>query len=241
MNNLKISDALIKKIPLLRLCCISCEVQIGPSGVPIKKLSNEIIAKIQQELTIETVSQKPTIRATKEAYRILGKDPSRYRPSAEALTRRVVSGKGIYEINNIVDILNLVSLDTGFSIGGYDADKIVGDVEFGVGLANEPYEAIGRGELNIENLPLFRDELGAFGSPTSDSLRTMVTENTTRFLMVIIDFDGSVLLDEAMQKSIDWLSRLGKAQNIHAVESECVNPVDNTANKRTIQMMKYTQ
>jgi DNA/RNA-binding domain of Phe-tRNA-synthetase-like protein len=214
MNKLKISEALVRHLPQLRLGCIQCEVRIAPSGDPIKKLSNEIIAKIQQELTIDTVSQKPTIKATKEAYRILGKDPSRYRPSAEALTRRVVSGKGIYEINNIVDILNLVSLDSGFSIGGYDAEKIQGAIEFGIGKADEPYESIGRGELNIENLPLFRDELSAFGSPTSDSQRTMVTENTTVFLMVIIDFGGSPLLSEAINKSRDWLSRFGNTQNI---------------------------
>lgn len=214
MNTLNISPELLKRLPMLRLGCIQCDVRIEPSSDPIQTLSAEIISKIQQELTIDTVSQKPTIKATKEAYRILGKDPSRYRPSAEALTRRVVSGKGIYEINSIVDILNLVSLDTGFSIGGYDAEKIQGAIEFGIGKPNEPYEAIGRGELNIENLPLFRDELGAFGSPTSDSLRTMVTENTTQFLMVIIDFGGSPLLSEALNRSRDWLTRFGNAQNI---------------------------
>ncbi len=214
MNTLNISPDLRKRLPMLRLGCIQSDVRIEPSGDPIKNLAVEIISKIPKALTIDTISQKPTIKATKEAYRILGKDPSRYRPSAEALTRRVVGGKGIYEINNIVDILNLVSLDTGFSIGGYDAEKIQGDIEFGIGKPNEPYEAIGRGELNIENLPLFRDELGAFGSPTSDSLRTMVTENTTLFLMVIIDFDKADTLIDAMKKSQLWLKTLGRAKNI---------------------------
>jgi DNA/RNA-binding domain of Phe-tRNA-synthetase-like protein len=216
MYQISTNNLIQQVIPTIRLGCIQCEVRIAPSGDPIKKLSNEIISKIQQELTIDTVSQKPTIKATKEAYRILGKDPSRYRPSAEALTRRVVSSKGIYEINNIVDILNLVSLDSGFSIGGYDAEKIQGKIEFGIGKPDEPYEAIGRGELNIENLPLFRDELGAFGSPTSDSLRTMVTEKTTVFLMVIIDFDSSDTFAEAMRKSQLWLETLGNAKNIQS-------------------------
>jgi len=214
MTPITINSALKIALPNIRLGCIKCDVHIEPSGDPIKNLSSEIISKIQGELTIETVSQKPTIKATKEAYRTLGKDPSRYRPSAEALTRRVVNGKGIYEINNIVDILNLVSLDSGFSIGGYDAQKIQGIIEFGIGEQNEPYEAIGRGELNIENLPLFRDEKGAFGSPTSDSLRTMVTENTGTFLMIIIDFDSSDMLKEAMEKSELWLETLGGVKNI---------------------------
>jgi DNA/RNA-binding domain of Phe-tRNA-synthetase-like protein len=139
----------------------------------------------------------------------LGKDPSRYRPSAEALTRRVVNGKGLYWINNVVDLLYLVSLESGFSIGGYDAEKIEGDVWFGIGKEDEPYQAIGRGQLNIADLPLFRDNLGAFGSPTSDSLRTMVTAETTEFLMIIIDFSGRQDLDTAEHRAIELFEKFG--------------------------------
>ncbi len=105
----------------------------------------------------------------------------------------------MYQINNVVDQLNLVSISTGFSIGGYDADQIIGNVVFGIGSSNEPYSGIGRGELNIEFIPVFRDENGAFGTPTSDSSRTEVTDRTRNFLMVIIDFEGNSALDEAMQ------------------------------------------
>lgn len=205
---------ILAKIPKIRLGCISCTVKIRQSDLRVRALSEEIIAGIQSELKIETVSQKATIKATKDAYRKLGKDPSRYRPSAEALTRRTVNGKGLYWINNIVDLLNLISLESGFSIGGYDVDKIEGAIEFGVGMANEPYQAIGRGELNIENLPLFRDDLGAFGSPTSDSLRTMVSDHTTQFLMVIIDFELNENLGKTMNQSIELFKNLGGAANI---------------------------
>jgi DNA/RNA-binding domain of Phe-tRNA-synthetase-like protein len=203
MTPITISPNLKEKFPRLRLGCIACQVDVKPSDKKIISLSERIFAKVCEELDIGDVSLKPTIRETKEAYRLLGKDPSRYRPSAEALTRRIVKGKDLFWINNIVDILNLISLESGFSIGGYDADKIQGAVEFGVGKANEPYQAIGRGELNIENLPLFRDEMGAFGSPTSDSLRTMVSMQTTRFLMVIIDFAGNEILEEVIKRSVD--------------------------------------
>ena len=101
-----------------------------------------------------------------------------------------------------MDLLNLVSVKSGFSIGGYDAEKILGEVILGIGKANEPYEAIGRGELNIEFLPTFRDSSGAFGSPTSDSTRTMVTPKTTRFLMPIFNFGGHQNLQEAMDLAI---------------------------------------
>lgn len=205
---------LLNKISNVRLGCITCSVNTEPSDERIKQLSETVVEKIQSELTMESVSQKPTIKATKEAYRKLGKDPSRYRPSAEALTRRIVKGKGLYWINNIVDLLNLISLESGFSIGGYDADKIDGAIEFGIGKENEPYRAIGRGELNIENLPLFRDDKGAFGSPTSDSIRTMVTDQTSQFLMIIIDFEEPKKLDFTMNRSIDLFKNYGHVSSI---------------------------
>jgi DNA/RNA-binding domain of Phe-tRNA-synthetase-like protein len=124
----------------------------------------------------------------------------------------VVKNKGLYQVNNVVDVLNLVSITTGFSIGGYDCDKIEGKVVMGIGAASEPYEGIGRGRLNIEFLPTFRDEKGAFGTPTSDSERTAVTQNTKRFLMVIIDFgDGD--LKAAKKIATEYLERFSFGRN----------------------------
>jgi DNA/RNA-binding domain of Phe-tRNA-synthetase-like protein len=101
---------------------------------------NEIASTLQ----IEDISQIPAISASRKAYKACGKDPARYRLSAEALLRRVVNRNEIYQINNVVDLLNLVSISTGFSIGGYDADKIDGDIIYGIGKPNEPYIGIGR-------------------------------------------------------------------------------------------------
>lgn len=214
MHAISINDKIKKRLPRLRLGCMECSVHIQPSSSEIISLSDGIFTDLCDELTIDQISQKPAIRETKEAYRVLGKDPSRYRPSAEALTRRIVGGKDLFWINNVIDILNLISLESGFSIGGYDADKIIGNIEFGIGRMHEPYQAIGRGDLNIENLPLFRDDLGAFGSPTSDSLRTMVTDETTRFLMVIIDFGGNEKLESTIDKSKSLYRKFAKAQDI---------------------------
>ncbi len=163
---------------------------------------------------MESISKIPAIAASRKAYKICGKDPARYRLSAEALLRRVVSGKGLYQISNVVDQLNLVSIGSGFSIGGYDANQIQGDVIFGIGRVNESYSGIGRGELNIEGLPVFRDNLGAFGTPTSDSPRTEVSEQTTRFLMVLIDFEGDNRLNEAVEIAVELLKEHCSAKNI---------------------------
>ena len=211
MKQISFQKKLLESCPEIQLGCIQCQVKIQPGDERIQQLSNEIIAKVQSELTVDTISQKPTIKSTKEAYRKLGKDPSRYRPSAEALTRRIVKGKGLYNVNNVVDLLNLVSLESGFSIGGYDTDKIDGPIEFGIGKPEEPFQAIGRGKLNIENLPLFRDASGAFGSPTSDSTRTMVTNQTTSFLMILIDFHNHEKLMHFVEKSVELLEKYASA------------------------------
>ncbi len=212
MKRIYFQKELLEKIPSIRLGCILCNVKIMASDERILTLSKSIITRVQSELTLEIIRQKPTIKSTKEAYRKLGKDPSRYRPSAEALTRRIVKGKGLYNVNNVVDLLNLVSLESG-----YDADKIDGPIEFGIGRPDEPYEAIGRGKLNIENLPLFRDVTGAFGSPTSDSIRTMVTDQTTSFLMIIIDFDNCENLDQYVNKSVTLLEKYTLATSFKTV------------------------
>jgi DNA/RNA-binding domain of Phe-tRNA-synthetase-like protein len=127
----------------------------------------------------------------------------------------VVKGNDLYRINNVVDLLNLVSLKTGMSIGGYDAGKIEGNITLDLGLKEEPYDGIGRGELNIESLPIFRDTLSAFGSPTSDSVRTCVTSQTKHFLMIIFGFSGLHTTKEAMEISVDLLKKYAEAVNIH--------------------------
>ncbi len=207
---MEISNNIKSKCPNLRLGVIRCSVQISDNQAD---LWERIDAKILELENMETseISKMPTIAATRKAYKGLGKDPARYRPSAEALLRRVVKGKGLYKINNVVDLLNLVSISTGYSIGGYDAEKIEGEVILGIGEANEPYEGIGRGSLNIEFLPTFRDDKNAFGTPTSDSVRTSVTAKTAKFLMVILDFNSLNNLDGAMDLSIELLEEFGNA------------------------------
>ena len=193
-----ISRDIQKTIPEMRLGCIKAEVEVLSSSADLLNYTEEVCHSIKEGMQIEDVSKIEIISDTKNAYRQLGKDPSRYRPSAEALTRRVVSGKGLYVVNNIVDVLNIISIKHGFSIGGYDHDRIEGKVELGAGLRDEPYEAIGRGQLNIEHLPTLRDRKSAFGTPTSDSQRTMIRSDTRNFLMVFFDFRGSAKLQDAL-------------------------------------------
>lgn len=216
MPEIFISRELISRCPKLRLGCIEANVRVAASGDSLLSEIGERLVLLQQSLHIEEISKIPVIEAARKAYRACGKDPARYRLSAEALLRRVVSGKGLYQINNVVDQLNLVSATSGFSIGGYDAGKIKNTITFGIGLADEPYTGIGRGRLNIENLPVFRDDAGAFGTPTSDSQRTEVTGETIHFLMILIDFGSHDQLEEAMEMSVRLLKEHCQATHINA-------------------------
>ncbi len=210
--NIEIQDTVSSALPALRLGYLLTSLKVEPSPEALTTHIRTVIEEVRGSIRLSDVSQLPAIQATKDAYRKLGKDPSRYRPSAESLTRRIVQGKDPYLVNNAVDVLNVVSIKYGFSIGGYDADRIEGKIRLGTGLHDEPYNAIGRGSINIEHLPVFRDHQGAFGSPTSDSLRTMVTADTTRFLMIIMDFASHPLLETAMINSQELLKRFAFAK-----------------------------
>ena len=131
------------------------------------------------------------IAATRKVYRACGKDPSRYRPASEALIRRMLQGKALYQIDTLVDLVNLASIAYGYSIGGFDADKFEGNtLTLGVGKAGEPYEGIGRGTINIEGLPVYRDQIGGVGTPTSDNERTKMELKTTHLVVLINGYDG---------------------------------------------------
>ncbi|MCC5932339.1 MAG: hypothetical protein JJU28_24045 [Cyclobacteriaceae bacterium] len=212
----EIETTMAEKLPSANVMSLLAEVEVMPSP---QSLLDEIEAasdQLRSQLKIEDISRQDAIAQTRQAYKTLGKDPSRYRPSSEALLRRIVGGKSLYLINNLVDLLNLISLRTAFSIGGFDANQIEGKVRLGVGLADEPYEAIGRGQLNIEGLPVLRDDRGAFGTPTSDVMRTRVTEDTQIFRMDIIYYETSAKPEalKALQMASSLLIAYAKAKNI---------------------------
>jgi DNA/RNA-binding domain of Phe-tRNA-synthetase-like protein len=217
MKEIIISQAIKNKLPNLTLGCIECDVKILEENNELWLEIEATCGTIGHSGELAEVGSNPAIKASRMAYRLCGKDPARYRLSSEALMRRVVKGHQLYRINNVVDLLNLVSLKSGMSIGGYDVGKISGSVIFDIGAKNEPYDAIGRGELNIECLPVFRDSVSPFGSPTSDSVRTSVTDNTKRFLMIIIGFSGENSTKETVDLSVSLLKKFANADNIETV------------------------
>lgn len=213
MFNIHTSEQFRALCPTFKGVAVHAEVTNGPSSQALWNVINEGIAHIMAHYTTETLKQRESIAATRAAYRTFGKDPSRYRPSCEQLARRVLQGKGLYRVDTLVDLTNLVSLLSGYSIGAIDAAKIVGnDITLDVGRAGEPYEGIGRGILNIEHLPAYRDAVGAFATPTSDSTRTMLSPTTTHLLVLINGYDGNLQhLTEAGELTIKLLKEYAAA------------------------------
>lgn len=213
MNKISISPEIKEKCPDLVLGCFSCDLTWAANSETLNEAIENTCTKLAENLSRPEISQIDTIASSRVAYKALGKDPSRYRLSAEALLRRVVTGKGLYQINTIVDTLNMISIDTGYSIGGYDLNTIEGDIVLGIGAHDEPYEGIGKGLLNIECLPVFRDDKGAFGTPTSDSTRTMVTEKTHSFLMIFLNFGNHASLTEVLAETSNLYQKFTNATN----------------------------
>ncbi len=186
--------------------CVEATVVNSPYCTELWDDIHALAEKYKQSLTTESLKEMSGIAATRKVYRACGKDPSRYRPASEALIRRMLQGKELYQIDTLVDLINLASIAFGYSIGGFDADKFDGDtLTLGVGKAGEPYEGIGRGFINIEGLPVYRDATGGVGTPTSDNERTKITIGTTHLVVLINGYDGD---EQNVRKNAEYIQEL---------------------------------
>jgi len=199
-------DPQLKKItPNLVLGVVSATVQVTKNSPQLWKEINKRIKELQSTITLASLYDVSQIKALRDAYKAIGKDPTRYRGSQEALVRRILQGKGLYQINTVVDINNLISLETLHSVGSYNIDNFKPPVVFRIGKTGESYKGIGKEIVNVTDLPVFADEAGPFGSPTSDSERAMITLDTKRVMIVIISFTGQDRLRGQLQRTTNLL------------------------------------
>lgn len=206
--NISVSEELKSRCPEFKGAAVEAWVTNTPYNEGLWQEINSFTEDLRAESDVDACKEQYAIAATRTAYRRCGKDPSRYRPSAEALRRRLLRGMQLYQIDTLVDIINLVSLRSGFSIGGFDADKIQGNqLVLGIGREGEPYEGIGRGVLNIEGLPVYRDAIGGIGTPTSDHERTKMDLGTVHLLAIINGYSGDQGLQEAAEFTLDLLRK----------------------------------
>lgn len=217
MLSISLSNEILSACPGLHVLALSADVKNAQPNAGMWQQIDRLAEEIRSTSAIEEVNKWAPIWATRQTYKALGKDPNRYRPSSEALRRRIHRQLPLYRIDVLVDLINWVSIVSGYSIGGFDQNKIVGDLVLGVGREGEPYEAIGRGLMNIEGLPVYRDEVGGVGTPTSDEERTKIDIHTHKLLMIINGYSGPEGLPEAGALAANLLRTFALADNLEAV------------------------
>jgi len=214
MIEIRIAAELRAKCAKVALGCVEAAVETGATPPGLDEALRSCEGKIAKLPEPRAVLESAAILATRAGYKALGKDPARYRGSAEALLRRLIAGKGMPRINNVVDVINLVSVESRLPVGLYDLANVEGAIEFRAGRAGETYKGIGKYDLNLEELPLFADAQGPHGSPTSDSERTMVIEATKHVLAIIVSFGGVSPLDNAAKRMKELLETFCAAENV---------------------------
>lgn len=186
MKEILFSDKIRCAAPELKVLQISAKCTNCPTSDSLWEEICMECDRIASSFKLDEINKRPAIAATRKAYKALGKEPNRYRPSAEALCRRIVTGKGLYRLSALIDIINLASVKSGYSIGGFDCDIIDGNtLLLDAGTPEDIFHGIGRGPLNIAGLPVYRDRKGGIGTPTSDEERTKLSLDTSNLLMLV--------------------------------------------------------
>ena len=217
LKNLRIDPEMKRLCPDTRVGCFQYKVTVEKKNEEMwKYLKKDIFKKAKDAIFDYGVNEIPNIKESRAAYKAFGKDPSRYRVSSEALIRRIGQGKGLYEVNTVVDVNNLISIESGFSVGSYDAANIEEDLVFRIGKPGETYLGIGKDEINIEALPVLADEKGAIGSSTSDSRRAMITEAAQEVLTLIYSFSDNQDLEKSLEYGKKYLELYAKAEEIES-------------------------
>lgn len=202
------------ELPGVKLGVVEADgVRVAPADVGLAQQMDETCERIRREFTVESLAGAETTCAVRAMFRAWGVDPSKYRPSSEALLRRVVQGKALYCVSNVVDIGNLGSMETAWPFGCYDRTRVFPPIELRHGISGERYEGIGKRIWHLDGRPVLADREGPFGSPISDSTRSMVTESARDILVVIYAPSGvaDASIENAMARLCDRFLRFGGA------------------------------
>ncbi len=182
---------------------------------------DNLLKKVKEEYTnyvpLNEVVKIPKIKVSRDGYKKLGKDPSHTRLACEALLRRVIKGDDLYRLGDIIDLGNVLSIKTMRSVCVVDLDKIDGDVTIRIGTKEDIYYGINRGVINVDKIPLYTDNIGPFGNPTSDTDRTKVTSDTQNILIMIICFNQEEMVEDEEQL-LSLYQKYTNARNIIKLE-----------------------
>lgn len=212
--NIVIDQEVKQYCPEAALGILHYSAGVAKSDAELLEKVSSTIKELAEKYTMPDIAAIPHIKGTRNAYKALGKSPSEYRNAAESMLRRIVKGNGLYHINNVVEINNLMSITSGFSIGSYVADALTGTIALRRAPDGEKYKGIGKDLINIEHLPTLYDEQGGFGNPSSDSERAMVQLGEHNIISVIYSFDGTTDLPSWLERFADLLITHAGAKNL---------------------------
>lgn len=203
-------------VPSFSVIAYSMDV-VNTKTNEVTKYIDDLTKWCQTKYNIETITQIPKLKETRDGYKAFGKDPSHTRPACEALLRRLVKKEGIYRLGDIIDIGNIVSILTLRSVCVVDYEKLKGNINIRLGNQNDIYYGINRGIINVNRIPVYVDDVGPFGCPTSDTDRTKVTDTTKSILVMIICFSKNDIINDE-QLMLDLYQRYAQAKNIKKIE-----------------------
>ena len=213
---ISIAEDLHSLCPDCRLGWLMFTAQPKESSPILDSCLTSILPGLKKTLESTPLADMPNLGESRRGYKACGKDPGRWRVSSEALYRRIRQGKDLYRINTVVDANNIISLETGFSLGSYDRACLGHQLILRRGIPGESYDGIGKGSIDLENLPLLADEHGPVGSPTSDSTRAMITLKSRSILTIIYSFSPLPALEQALPLAISRFSELAGASDLRS-------------------------
>jgi len=196
---------------------VASGVSVGPATAELEREIAHLCERLRSEISLEQLAGRESVQAVRAMFRGWGVDPTHSRPSGEQLLRRVLQGKGLYRVSNVVDLNNLGSCETGWPWGSFDVDRLQPPLVFRQGRPGESYVAIGKEMWPVEGKPVLCDEEGPFGGPIRDSQRTMVTPATRTIVTVIFAPFGTSpeSVDRAAQRHAGRLLQFAGAAAAH--------------------------
>jgi DNA/RNA-binding domain of Phe-tRNA-synthetase-like protein len=207
LYNIKFTDLILEKIPLLKLgIALAFQVEVNRNSKLVTQKFQELDTFIKQKFENTPPSADTTVSAVRRMYRRIGWEPTRYRPSSEAMIRRIIKDIGLYNINNLVDLGNIVSTYFHLPMGLYDSEKIIGTINIDVGKEGEAYQGISKDLIHATGKMVLRDEVGVFGNPTADSKRTSLSGGTKNVLAIF--FTPPEIENTYINKTLDFFSEL---------------------------------
>ena len=215
--NIVYSNIIQDKIPGLKLGLLEARhVEISKKSILVDEQYIQLEEFIKNKFADNLPSSNETVSGVRRMYRKIGWEPTKYRPSSEAMIRRFLKEKGLYHINNFVDLGNVASTKYHLPMGLYDLDKIDGNIIVDVGKEDEIYQGISKELIHAFGKMILRDETGIFVNPTADSKRTCLDEKTKNILAIFFtppEVDNNYLKETLTFLEKLYLSECSKIQS----------------------------